>query len=72
MRLHKITANIATADNDTAAIHIKYVGTQAEAAATRKAYMALGATRKDIESVEVDVPTDKAGLMAFLNGMAKS
>ena len=71
MRLYKITANIATINNDSEAIHVTYVGTQSDAAAARKEFMALGATRKDIETEEVDVPTDKAGLMAFLNGLSK-
>ena len=67
MRLYKISAAIESKDLSDAVLRIRYVGTQAEAAATRKEFLELGATRKGTESVEVDVPTDKAGLMAFLN-----
>ena len=45
----------------------KWVGTQADAAATRKAFMEEGAKRADLDTKEVDVPTDKAGLLEFLN-----
>lgn len=70
MRLYKITAIIATVDNASSAAHVKYVGSQADAASARKEFLDLGATRKDTETLEVDVPTDKAGLLAFLNGLA--
>lgn len=72
MRLYKITASVdhpTSADGDARLKVTKYVGSQAEAAATRKELLDQGATRKGTETFEVDVPTDKAGLMAFLNEM---
>ena len=68
MRLYKITSSVvqSPAFSDKPGCTL-FVGTQAEAASARVKFMAQGATRKEIESVEVDVPTDKAGLMAFLN-----
>lgn len=70
MRLYKISATVPSADIKTDDKRvIKYVGSQAEAASARKELLDLGATRKGTESVEVDVPTDKAGLIAFLNGL---
>lgn len=45
----------------------KWVGTQADAAATRKTFMEEGAKRAELETKEIDVPTDKAGLLEFLN-----
>lgn len=44
-----------------------YVGTQSDAAKCRKDLKAKG--MRKIETKEVDVPTDKAGLMAYLNGV---
>lgn len=67
MRLYKISAAIESKDLSDAVLRIRYVGSQSEAVAARKALLELGAKRKDIDSLEVDVPTDKAGLMAFLN-----
>lgn len=70
MRLYKITATVDhPTDDDTRLRVTKYVGTQSEAAATRKEFMSRGASRQGTDTFEVDVPTDKAGLMAFLNEM---
>lgn len=70
MRLYKITATIDhPTDDDTRVLVTKYVGSQSEAATTRKELLDQGATRKGTETFEVDVPTDKAGLMAFLNDL---
>lgn len=49
----------------------KYVGTQAEVSATKKAFMAEGLKRKDIAVSEVDVPDDKQGKLDFLNKIVK-
>ena len=45
-----------------------WVGSKAEASSTR-AYLVSnkGYKRADITTTEVDVPTDKAGLIGFLN-----
>ena len=42
-----------------------WVGTQSDAAKTRKQLKADG--MRDIETVDTDVLTDKAGLLTFLN-----
>lgn len=44
-----------------------WAGSQAEAASQRKAFNQSGVRRDDIVTVEVDVPTDKKGLLEFLN-----
>lgn len=73
MRLYKITASVDhPADDDVRLFVTKYVGSQAEAAATRKELLDQGATRKGTETFEVDVPTDKTGLMAFLNNLVSA
>lgn len=45
----------------------RWVGTQADAATQRAAYANQGIKRGDIHTKQVDVPTDKAGLLDFLN-----
>lgn len=42
-------------------------GSQAEAASQRKAFNQLGHKRDSVVTDEVDVPTDKKGLLEFLN-----
>lgn len=44
---------------------VLWSGTQADSAKDRKTIRGSGA--KDVETVEVAVPTDKGGLLAFLN-----
>lgn len=61
MKLYKITAD----DGDKTVS--KYVGTQAEAVAQRKKLKEDGFAQKHITSDDVEVPTDKAGLIAWLN-----
>ena len=52
--------------------HAIWSGSQAEAASARKELTARGARRKDIKTTDVNVPTDKEGLLRFLNLMATS
>jgi hypothetical protein len=48
----------------------KYAGTQAEVAATKRAWLEDGTLkRKEISVQEVEVPTAKAELIAFINGL---
>lgn len=61
MKLYKLTLR-----NDEKS-RVKWVGTQADAANTRKTWVTAGAKRNDIDTEEVDVPTDKQGLLKFLN-----
>lgn len=64
MRLYKITASNAQV---SARDITKYVGSKAEGVATRKELYDRGFARKQVDEVEVDVPTDKAGLIEYLN-----
>ncbi|WP_087746385.1 MULTISPECIES: hypothetical protein [unclassified Acidovorax] len=66
MKLYKIaaTGNPGSTTPDT---ETHWVGSQADAASRRKQLNADGFKRADIETHEVDVPTDKAGLLAWLN-----
>lgn len=57
------------ADGAPAAV---FVGSQAEAASTRQKLVSDGIARKFIKTSPVNVPTDKEGLLRFLNGMAQS
>lgn len=59
MKLYKTTAT-----NDPKA---HWAGSQAEAAGQRKALNQAGHKRDSITTDEVDVPTDKKGLLEFLN-----
>ena len=68
MKLYKIIADTRANGGDT--LNIFYVGTQADAASKRKDLTAEGFARKEITTEDVDVPTDKAGLLAFLNAGA--
>lgn len=71
MRLYKISA-IRSADSNSELpdSEINWVGSLADASAKRKQLALEGWSRKEIETQEIDVPTDKAGLMAYLNCLA--
>ena len=66
MKLYKTTAvNLST---DPAVAHTRkaqWTGSQAEASKSRAAMKKDGL--KEITTADVDVPTDKAGLLAWLN-----
>jgi len=64
MRLYKIKAQSNGGDSLTKTI---YVGSKAEAVVERKKLYDGGFARKEVTEVEVDVPTDKQGLLAYLN-----
>jgi hypothetical protein len=63
MRLYKIKAS----GNGEVLIKTKWVGSAAEGVATRKELYAEGFARKEVVETQVDVPTDKAGLLEWLN-----
>lgn len=65
MRLYKIIATSPTPDDLPG--ETLWVGTKAEGTAARKALYEKGFRRKDVVEAEVDVPTNKEGLLAFLN-----
>lgn len=62
MKLYLITAT--TEDSKT---HVIWGGSQSDAASARKEMLARGATRKGTRTFGVDVPTNKEGLLQFLN-----
>jgi hypothetical protein len=62
MKLYLITATF-----DEGNTHQTWGGSQADAAAARKAFLAEGAKRKDLSTYEVEVPTGKTDLLQFLN-----
>jgi hypothetical protein len=67
MRLYKIMAHTDDAKDDV----VQWVGTQADAAKLRKELNSeQGFKRDNINTFEVDVPTDKKGLLEFLNANA--
>lgn len=66
MRFYRITATNGLKDEDLKEKKV-WVTTQGDAASTRKALIDEGFRRKDLETEEVDVPTDKAGLLEWLN-----
>ena len=59
--LHEQITESATIDSHT------WCSSQSDAAAARKKYLADGATRKDMSTYEVEVPTGKVDLIRFLN-----
>jgi hypothetical protein len=65
MKLYKQT--VVFKNDDGAHTETRWSGSQADASAQRSAWTKAGAKRADITTEEVDVPTDKKGLLAFLN-----
>lgn len=56
---------------DDEVLGTRYAGTQADARATRDELMSkFGVKKKDVSIKEIEVPTDKAGLLEFINGVA--
>lgn len=58
---------IAKNSDDALGSAAHWVGSQADAASTRKRFSAEGYKRAEVSTHEINVPTDKAGLIAFLN-----
>lgn len=71
MKLYLITAHVDVSEDgtkfDDRAI---WAGSQTDAAAARKELIARGAKRKDLKTSEVEVPTNKEGLISFLNTLS--
>jgi hypothetical protein len=62
MKLYRITGN-----SDTQSVI--WAGSQSDAAKARKELLAQGFKRAEMLTEEVEVPTGKAGLLEFLNGL---
>lgn len=67
MRLYKTIAVSNRDDGDQSLVMRKWSGTQSDAGKTRKEFVSQGFKRAEVETFEVDVPTDKQGLLAWLN-----
>jgi len=65
MKLYKVTV---AAEGDYFA---KWTGSQADAAKARKGFTNDGFKRRDIETEEHDIPTNKEGLLGWLNENCK-
>lgn len=63
MRFYKVTGHVGI----PAVKKTKWVVSQSDAASFRKELVDAGTKRADITTDEVDVPTDKTGLLAWLN-----
>lgn len=66
MKLYLVHGSIKTGDTGYETV-AKWVGTQADCAATRADFINKGAKRADLTTDEINVPTDKTGLLEFLN-----
>lgn len=64
MKLYKTTAKMADGSAS-----VRWAGSQAEAATNRKVFNQSGVKREYISTEEVDVPTNKAGLLEWLNDL---
>lgn len=65
MKLYKVVASSTRDDQPT--VVKTWVGTQSDAAAARKARLAEGFKRAELDTEEVDVPTNKQDLLVWLN-----
>lgn len=66
MRLYKIVASNKNDDGPLVS-ETHWVGSLSEGVSARKQLALTGFSRKEITETETEVPTDKAGLLAFLN-----
>lgn len=69
MRLYKITACTNTAEAKT--LPTLWAGSQTEAAKARKQMLELDASRATTETFELDIPTNKDGLLEWLRANVK-
>lgn len=67
MRFYKIIASVNSGDKPAPEDYVIWAGSLTEAAKARKDMAARGAARKDTETFELDIPTSKDGLLAWLN-----
>ena len=74
MKLYKITRPIHEIDDEDFDGDVRFAGSQADARKARIDFEALFKSlkpkdRPEVTVEEVDVPTDKKGLIDFLNGL---
>lgn len=63
MKLYRVEHTVTGAD----APSVQWLGSEAECTSHRKTIVAAGTKRADIETETIDIPTDKKGLLAWLN-----
>ena len=63
MQLYKTTALFEDRPAKTS-----WSGSMAAASGDRASFVADGAKRKDVKTEDINIPTDKSGLLNFLNG----
>lgn len=66
MNLYKVTAKKSGQE----LVEKKWVGSQAEAASVRKQFVDEGYKRVELETETVEIPTNKEGLLSWLNANA--
>jgi len=64
MRLYKISAK---SNDESLAPRSVWVGSKAEGVTARKEFLEAGFVRRELTEEAVDVPTNKDGLLVFLN-----
>lgn len=74
MKLYKITRPIHELNDEDVDGVVQFAGTQADARKTRIGFEAPFKSlkpkdRPEVKVEEIDVPTDKKGLIEFLNGL---
>ena len=74
MKLYKITRPIHEIDDEDVDGDVRFAGSQADARKTRIDFEAPFKSlkpkdRPEVTVEEIDVPTDKKGLIEFLNGL---
>ena len=69
MKLYRVSAPPHGTGDDTTARpgHVGWFGSEAECGTERKRLVSSGIKRADIETETIDIPTDKKGLLAWLN-----
>jgi hypothetical protein len=72
MRFYMVSPTVDV-DHDETKPEVRWAGTQADARAAKQQMMEdFGLKRSQVDVDEEDVPTDKAGLLAFLNDRVRT
>lgn len=71
MRAYKVSATVEECSDDGRPhVVTKFAGTQADARTARQAIVdEHGVKKKDVALDEIEIPTDKAGLLGFVNNL---
>lgn len=70
MRCYKVTADVDNGDGENTIKVTKYVGTNIDMHKARQQIVDdHNIKKKDLEVEQVDIPTDKSGLLDFINNL---